>query len=322
MKNFSKRIVLFLFMVWSVSVSASAASTLIPGGQAIGLELQDNTVTVVEFDSALGSAAKAAGLKQGDQLVSIDETPIHCAEDVRQALHTSDGNVKLQVLRNGKTKTLSLCPPLTKDGPRLGVYLKQGTTGVGTITYYDPDTGDFAALGHGVNVQNGALLKLQKGTAYNAQILSVKKGQIGKPGQLMGSLSGAVPFGNIEKNTVQGVFGHTDIGVTGEPLPVACSAEIKTGNATIRSTVKEDALQEYSVEILKIYPNASDRCRNMLLKITDPALLDTTGGIVQGMSGSPIIQDGKLIGAVTHVLVNDPTTGYGIFIENMLDAAA
>lgn len=322
MKNFSRRIALILIIICTVAGSVNAATTLIPGGQIIGLELQDNTVTVADFDETLGAAAKSAGLKKGDRILQINNKPIRSAEDIREALLRADEQVEITVCREGKTKKLRLHPALSKDGPRLGVYLKQGTTGVGTITYYDPQSGDFAALGHGVNVAGGALLKLQKGTAYPAQILSVKKGKVGTPGQLMGALSATAPFGVIAKNTAQGVFGTTDTPIRGDALPVAATTEIKTGKATIRSTIKNSDLQEYSVEILKIYPNAADRCRNMLLKITDPALLNTTGGIVQGMSGSPIIQDGKLIGAVTHVLVNDPTTGYGIFIENMLDAAA
>ena len=138
----------------------------------------------------------------------------------------------------------------------------------------------------------------------------------------MGTLKEATPVGSLYKNTVQGVFGTTQTGWTGEPLPVGEPSDVQTGAATIRCTVQGDSVQDYSVEILKVYPRSGASGRNMLLKITDPVLLETTGGIVQGMSGSPIIQDGKLVGAVTHVLVNDPTMGYGIFIENMLDAAA
>ena len=163
---------------------------------------------------------------------------------------------------------------------------------------------------------------MRTGNAYTAQILSVKKGKSGTPGQLVGSLDGESLIGTLSKNTVQGVFGKTDIGWVGEKLPVATWQEIQTGAAQIRSKVQGDSVQEYSVEILKIYPSAKASGRNMLIKVTDPTLLNITGGIVQGMSGSPIIQNGKLIGAVTHVLVNDPTTGYGIFIENMLSAAA
>jgi stage IV sporulation protein B len=152
--------------------------------------------------------------------------------------------------------------------------------------------------------------------------LSVKRGKCGDPGQLRGTVNAGKALGTVEKNAPQGVFGTLNTGWNGDALETAQRTQVHTGAATIRSTVTGDTPQEYSVEILKIYPGNRPEGRNMLLKITDPTLLNTTGGIVQGMSGSPIIQDGKLIGAVTHVLVNDPTTGYGIFIENMLDAAA
>ncbi len=282
MQKFSRRIALILILIWSVAGSASAAATLIPGGQVIGLELQDNTVTIAGFDENLGKAAQAAGMKKGDRILKVNNKDIRSVADVRQILLTTDETVEISLFRDGKIKKAVLCPPLTDDGPRLGVYLKQGTTGVGTVTYYNPENGSFAALGHGVNVSGGALLKLHKGTAFHADILSVKKGKIGAPGQLMGALSGSTPIGTIEKNTAQGVFGKVDTPIRGIALPVADSKEIKAGSATIRSTVK-DSLQEYSVEILKIYPKSADRCRNMLIKITDPALLNVTGGIVQGM---------------------------------------
>jgi stage IV sporulation protein B len=160
------------------------------------------------------------------------------------------------------------------------------------------------------------------GKAFEAEIGSVKKGKCGQPGQLKGCAEGNEPCGILTRNTPQGVFGISPEGWDGQPIPVAEFEEVKTGAASIRSTVREDSPREYSVEILKIYPQDRQDGRNFLIKVTDPALLDATGGIVQGMSGSPIIQDGKLVGAVTHVLVNDPTRGYGIFIENMLTAAS
>ena len=315
------RLLFTLLLIASLSVTATAAELLIPGGQLVGLELRDNTVTVSEFDSPLGDAAKSAGLRIGDRILQVDKTTVTSAQDIRDALSRSDGKVELHILRGSKTKKLSLCPTATGDGPRLGIYLRQGTTGVGTVTYYQPDSQSFAALGHGVNTAAGNLLQLVGGNAYSARVLSVKRGAIGKPGQLMGSVTDSTPLGTVDKNTPQGVFGVIEQSVSTEPLPVADPDAVHTGPATIRSTIDENGVREYSVEILKIYPNPPDRCRNMLLKVTDPMLLSITGGIVQGMSGSPIIQDGKLIGAVTHVLVNDPTTGYGIFIENMLDAA-
>ena len=162
---------------------------------------------------------------------------------------------------------------------------------------------------------------MTEGFAYSAGVDAVKKGKSGDPGQLMGSVTNREPIAVLSKNTLQGVFGHANTPFAGDALPIGAVSEIKAGPAVIRSTVQNGSVQEYSVEIMKIYPHSSSDGRNMLLKVTDQRLLDTTGGIIQGMSGSPIIQDGKLIGAVTHVLVNDPTTGYGIFIENMMNAA-
>ena len=316
------RLVFSLILISALTVCASAATLLVPGGELIGMELHDNSVTVAAFDETLGQSAKAAGLKAGDRIVSINGTAVTCPQDIRTALSCSDGKIDMVIRRGDKTKNLQLFPTATANGPKLGVFLKQGTSGVGTVTYYDPADGSFAALGHGVNDPTGSLLSLTEGSIFCAGVREVKKGKVGTPGQLMGTLTDDRQIGQVDKNTAQGVFGTISFVPKTEPLPVAQPHQVRTGKATIRSTVAGQALQEYSVEIVKIYPNAPERSRNLLLKVTDPQLLETTGGIVQGMSGSPIIQDGKLVGAVTHVLVNDPTTGYGIFIENMLDAAA
>ena len=322
MKKFLNRTGILVICAWLLTVSVSAAQMLVPGGQVVGLELGDNTVTVAAFDENLGPAAQQAGLRVGDRILSVNGQSVHTAADVRYALDRSDGTVEMTVVRNKKSATVRLTPSITREGPKLGIYLKQGVTGVGTVTWYDPDSKKFGTLGHGVNNARGELLNMVSGTAYNATVVSVRNGACGDPGQLMGALKDAEPVGTLYKNTNRGVFGTTSSGWTGEPLPVGTAKDVQAGPATIRSTVQGDKVQEYSVEILKVYPNAGATGRNILLHITDPALLETTGGIVQGMSGSPIIQNGKLIGAVTHVLVNDPTTGYGIFIENMLNAAA
>ena len=316
-----KHIIILLAALLLTPQSVSAAQLLIPVGEVIGMELKDNSVTVAAFDPGKNNPAQKGGMEKGDRILTIDKKKITCVADVRTALEKSDGTVDATVLRQGKEKHLHLTPAITTQGPRLGIYLKEGVTGVGTVTFYDPQTGDYGALGHGVNQSDGSLLSMKEGNAYDANIVSVRKGKIGTPGQLLGSLNPEKPLGQLDKNTPQGVFGKVQNRWRGEALPVAAACDVHTGAATIRSCIGNQ-VQEYSVEILKIYPAGNHADRNLLLHITDPALLDTTGGIVQGMSGSPIIQDGKLIGAVTHVLVNDPTTGYGIFIENMLDAAA
>ena len=203
----------------------------------------------------------------------------------------------------------------------LGVYLRQGISGIGTVTWYDPETKQFAALGHGVSTGKEGLLRLVSGEIYPAEVFSVQKGKSGQPGLLKGQALSHAPIGALSANTPRGIFGTTSTGFSGSAVPVGQWDALHTGPATILATVRQGPPQEYSVEILKIYPKDRTTHRNFLLKVTDPALINQTGGIVQGMSGSPILQDGKLIGAVTHVLVNDPTCGYGIFIENMLEAA-
>ena len=317
MKRTLARISIFIVSIYFVCQTVSAARLLIPGGQVVGMHLQDGSVTV----TGLTEAGKQTGLAAGDRLLSVDGQAVRSPQDVLEALSRSDGRVKISLLRAGKTKTITVTPTVTSHGPRLGVQLRQGTTGLGTVTYYDPDTGSFGALGHSVNDPAGAPVTLESGAIYPARVSGINRGKPGAPGQLLGALTDSAPLGDLAKNTAQGVFGKISLSPA-QPLPAATSEEIHTGRATIRSTVTGDGPQEYSVEILKIYPATQNKTRNMLIRITDPALLEATGGIVQGMSGSPIIQDGKLIGAVTHVLINDPTTGYGIFIENMLDAAA
>ena len=322
MKKTAIRLMAMLLCICMAPVTAYGAGYLIPGGQVIGLELSDRTVTVAAFDDSIGEKTRQAGLCIGDKLLQIDEKQVTCAEDVRRALNASAGHITVRLERKGKTETVKLTPEITKDGPKLGVFLKQGVTGIGTVTFYDPDTGKFGTLGHGVNGPDGRLLPMAAGTVYEASVISVKQGRSGEPGQLRGAVDAKKPLGLLKNNTGRGVFGVADVGWQGSALPVAASEEIHTGKATILSTVSGDGVQEYSVEILKIYPKTKDSDRNLVIRVTDDRLLATTGGIVQGMSGSPIIQDGKLVGAVTHVLVNDPTTGYGIFIENMLEAAS
>ena len=305
----------------AVCPAALAEPLLVPVGQTVGLQLRDNTVTIAAFDDALGSEAKNAGLKIGDLIVKVNGKNVHNIDEVRKILDVSGASASLRIRRGSKEMDIPVKITPTDAGAKLGVYLKQGITGIGTVTWYDPSTGKFGALGHGVNGSGGVLLKMAQGTTYPAQVQSVTKGKSGRPGQLKGSCDNTDACGELIRNTPQGVFGKSRTGWLGEPIPIADASQVHPGQATIRSTVTGFATGDYSVEILKLYPASRSDGRNLLLRITDPALLEATGGIVQGMSGSPIIQDGRLVGAVTHVLVNDPTIGYGILIENMLEAA-
>lgn len=283
MKRFLRSAVFSAVLLLILPVSTHAARTLIPVGRVIGLQLQDDTVTVAAFENEERNPAKAAGLKVGDQIIQIGDHPIHCTEDVRSALQTCDGQVSLTIRRGCKQAKLVFSPEVTADGARLGIYLRQGIAGIGTVTYYDPKTGRFGTLGHGVNDTKGTLLPMKRGAVYPADIASVVPGKSGEPGQLKGRADAADVFGSLIKNTPQGVFGYTPEGWAGHPMEVASFEEIKTGPAFIRSTVTNGEPQDYSVEILKIYPHDHGQCRNLLLKVTDPSLLAITGGIVQGM---------------------------------------
>jgi stage IV sporulation protein B len=321
MKKLTRAFLVFL-ICFCLCIKVQAAEMLIPGGQLVGLELFDGNVYVAAFDENPESPAKEAGLQPGDKIISINSQAVASAADIKNILNRADTDVTLQLSRGSSTFEVKLTPQITENGPRLGIYLKQGTTGVGTVTYYNPQDSSFAALGHGVNTKHGNLLPMHTGKVYDVSVISVRKGKPGEPGQLMGSLQSCTQLGALTKNTPYGVFGTLGGVNKSAAIEVADPEDVKTGPATIRSTVSGSLTREYQVEIVKVYGSSKSAGRNMLIKVTDPDLLAATGGIVQGMSGSPIIQDGKLVGAVTHVLVNDPTTGYGIFIENMLDAAA
>ena len=274
---------LFIFLL---PVTARAEQLLIPVGRVIGIQLQSGSVTVAAFDDAYGASAREAGLRIGDEILKIDDRSVTCARDVRTALDRSGNAVLLTVRRNGKVSTIPMEPVREDGSARLGIYLRQGIAGIGTVTWYDPDTGTFGTLGHGVSDGKGNLVKMTAGQAYEADILSVTKGKSGDPGQLKGSADAREVFGTLTKNTPQGVFGTTQQGWPGKAVPTADYDEIKTGSAVILSTVDNSGPREYSVEILKIYPKDRSDCRNLLIRVTDPDLLSATGGIVQGMGVS------------------------------------
>jgi len=207
------------------------------------------------------------------------------------------------------------------DGTRqLGLWLRDGVTGVGTLTYYDPATGRYGALGHGIaDETSGALMPLRDGSVLSAVVADVRPGGHGTAGELVGSFDAADRIGAIERNGLFGIFGTLDAPPDGTPVETAPASAVKTGSATILSTVAGDTVQAYAVNITRVYHDGAST--RFAITVTDPALLSATGGIVQGMSGSPILQDGRLVGAVTHVLLSDPAKGYGVSIDDMLAAA-
>ena len=300
--------------------SPAKARCLIPGGKAVGIKLFAEGILVVDLDP--GSPA-AAVLKTGDFLIASDGEAIGSTEDFLEKVQSCGGKAMTLCVRRGeKEKTLTVTPAADEDGWHIGAYVRDSMAGIGTISYVDPVSGEFAALGHSINdVDTGLLMPLQSGGIMSAEVSQVQKGVCGSPGQLRGCFDKSCDLGTLTDNNDCGIFGClTDKSLcSGEPLPVAARSEVCEGAAEILADVGKDGVQHYSVEISKIYP-LSGKTRNMLITVTDERLLSLTGGIVQGMSGSPILQNGKLVGAVTHVLLDDPQQGYGIFIENMLSA--
>ncbi len=266
------------------------------------------------------STAREAGLKKGDVILSVNGKIIHTIQELRDGVN--EKQILLKVSRKGKEHTFQVEPNETSEGRKIGVYIRDSMAGIGTVTYYDPETGNFGALGHGVNDTDAdVLLPLEAGVVVPSSVTGIEKGKCGEPGELKGMFNIHKILGSVNQNTDFGIFGKLRELPKGKTVTTAETHEIRTGAATILSNIQGAQVQSYSVEILKIYTNSDGSGKDMLLQVKDEELLKKTGGIVQGMSGSPIIQDGKLVGAVTHVLVNDPTRGYGIFIENMLHAA-
>ena len=302
------------------SMPAFAAKLLVPVGEVVGLSLSEGTVTVAAYHDTYGAAAREAGIEIGDEIVAVDGMAVDSAADLYAALGRSGGMVEVELCRGGRVKRVKLSPAATPEGPRLGVFIREGVTGIGTVTWYDPEKRTFGCLGHGISDSRGELAAMEAGWGYEAAVEGARRGPVGEPGQRRGAGESQTALGTLSANTPFGVFG-AGAKWTGEMLPVAENGEVHPGRAQILSNVSGDAVELYEVEIGKSTDRESAAGRDLLLHVTDRRLLDTTGGIVAGMSGSPIIQDGKLVGAVTHVLVNDPTRGYGIFIENMLEAA-
>lgn len=317
-----------LLLFSGTAAYALEADALVPVGSTVGIRLDMGGVMVAGLSQVKTSEgetcpAQEAGLKSGDVITRINgrETP-DAAAFLTAVNELSGDTVELTAQRSGREVQFQVTPAQSEDGAyHIGLWLREGVSGIGTVTYYDPVSGTYGALGHGVNDLNtGELLPFQSGCLTASGVVDVIRGTAGTPGELCGQHETGAVLGTVERNTDGGIFGSGDFSAYGAPLPVAEESETRLGPATILANVDGCEIAPYSVEISRIYRGGEDR-RFMLLTVTDEQLLARTGGIVQGMSGSPILQDGKLVGAVTHVLVNDPARGYGISIRDMLDAA-
>lgn len=311
----------------TVNVNVIPTTTVVPVGNTIGLKLYTAGVMVVGMAEIEGQKPyEKTGIKEGDMIVSINETAISCTADLIKEVNESEGNkIDLSYVREGQEYSTQITPAKTTANQyKLGLWVRDAAAGVGTITYYEPSTGKFAALGHGIlDIDTGKLITIANGEIVNANILSIVKGRKGTPGEIRGTLSSNDTIGVVSKNTNLGIYGDiTDVSKlnidTSNELEVALRNEIQTGRAEILCTLENGVRKTYEIQIKKVYRNNNSDNKSMLIEITDNELLDKTGGIIQGMSGSPIIQNGKFIGAVTHVLVNNPKQGYAVFADMMI----
>ncbi len=293
---------------------------LVPVGHTVGIKLFSRGIVVVKLTDG-GTPARECGLRTGDVIVKCGGSAVTSTEQFQTLLQKNGSEAAdLQISRSGNSMTLSVEPSQNDQGVYcIGAWVRDSMAGIGTMTYYDPSTGVFGALGHGVTDTDTALLMpFSNGSILPSTVKAVKKGEAGSAGELRGDFDLTNDLGPLYANTGSGIFGKLNTAPgTEAAVPVGTALP---GPAVIRANVQGDDVREYWIEILKVSSNSTDG-RDLVLSVTDPALLETTGGIVQGMSGSPILQNGKIVGAVTHVLLNDPTKGYGILIENMLDAA-
>ena len=307
--------------------AADGGRTLVPVGHTIGIKLFSEGVVVVglaEVESGDGTAAPGAacGLKVGDVIEEANGSAVESSEQFAAMLQCG-GTVELGVSRDGADLILAAEPALGPDGTyRLGAWIRDSMAGIGTVTFYDPETGAFGALGHGItDSDTGLLMPLGNGAVMDAEVKAVKVGRSGEPGELRGSFNLAEDMGALWANTEQGIFGimETCDFAAGAAVPVAEPGQAHAGPAVILSNISGDEVEAFDVELVRVVEGTGTQ--NLLLRVADEGLIARTGGIVQGMSGSPILQDGRLIGAVTHVMIDDPTKGYGILIENMLEQA-
>lgn len=316
-----------------VEVEVSEEKRLIPGGQAVGVAMRTEGVLIVGVADVQGSdsPARLCGLRPGDMIYRMDGQDVHSAEELTAIVSQSGGRgLQVDYLREGRQQSTVLTPlqDASTGAVRMGAWVRDSTAGVGTLSFYDPETGRYGALGHAItDGDTGQILSVGEGQILRADVVGVQKGLRGSPGELKGSfLREAVTLGDIRRNNILGIYGQMDAAPSSalypEGLPIGLRSGVHTGPAIILSTVDASGVQAFDVEITRVNPQSEPAPKSMVIRVTDPELLEKTGGIVQGMSGSPIIQDGRIVGAVTHVFVSDPTQGYGLYIDWMLNESA
>ena len=332
MRKQFKGILLLTFFLFIGGISAHANETqrymLIPGGDAVGIHIETQGLIVVDtylVESEYGeySPARDAGLIRGDVITTINGQPVTDIESYKEALISGDGVLVLKVNRAGNVSEVVVTGCRNLEGVMTtGVYLRNKIAGIGTLTYVDPASQKYGALGHEIIDQDtNRTVDIQSGELTDSDITSIRRATDGNPGEKIAEIYFDKVYGNVEKNNEYGIYGKmTNNAFSSKPMmPIAYQDEVKIGPAKIRTVLDGQDIEEFEIEIIEVVKQLEKEVKGIKYVVTDQRLLDTTGGIVQGMSGSPIMQEGKIIGAVTHVLVHDSTLGYGVFIEWMLE---
>lgn len=318
--------------VKDITVNVIPNKVVIPGGETIGLKLYTNGVLVVGMSEIEGIDKQSykpyenSGIEEGDMIVGIENEAVTCTADLIKNVNASLGkNLEISYIREGEMYKTNILPTQTSINEyKLGLWVRDAAAGVGTVSFYDPETGMFAALGHGIlDIDTEKIVNISSGEVVTSNIISIVKGQKGRPGEIRGSIEKGKQIGTVYENTEFGIFGKLNSETISKvkqnkEIEILPRAEIETGRAKIICTVENNRQEEYDIEIEKVFRNNNVNNKSMLIKVTDERLIEKTGGIIQGMSGSPIIQNGKFVGAITHVMVNDPTIGYGVFADMML----
>lgn len=317
----------------TVKVNVVPKLMVTPGGHSVGVKLNTEGVLIVgiaeitDTDGVKHNLAEEYGIRIGDTLLKINSIKVENSVHVAEMIQSSNGSpILLTLRRSGNEFDVTIAPVKSEidDQFKFGFWVRDKTAGVGTLTFYDADTKKFGALGHAItDIDTGEMLSIKNGEMMKSRVVSIQEGRKGRPGEIRGVFNDLnKPLGRLEKNTPLGVYGeiirNVEDSLYNDPLEVAYQHEIFEGPATILTTLDDNEIKEFDIEIVRVNHQTRPDGKSMIIRITDKRLLEKTGGIVQGMSGSPILQNNKIVGAVTHVLINDPTRGYGVFIEWML----
>ena len=316
-----------LFSVKNVTVNVIPKTTVIPLGKAIGMKMYTKGVLVVGMSEIEGQKPyENSGIETGDKIVEVNNIKINSTEELITCVNSSKGeNIEITYISDNEEEVTNILPVKTGENEyKLGLWVRDAAAGVGTLTFYEPSTGEFGALGHGINdVDTYELIDIANGELVTTNIVDIVKGEDGAPGEIRGVIDGGSTIGSIYKNTSYGVYGKVvdtsrlNLNQNNE-IEVANRSEITTGKAEIMCELENGKVEKYEIEIQKIFLENNQDNKSMLIKVTDEELIEKTGGIIQGMSGAPIIQNGKFIGAITHVLVNDSKMGYAVFADLMI----